>query len=78
MLLSHCALSYRWVVVVKLLKPFFQAWREEGSLAQYRTKDVADVEAATLDVASGVPGRTRLDTVKAGLKREMMKSMGLQ
>ena len=45
----------------------------ERDLAKFRDRAAAEAEVATLDVASGVIGRTRVDTVKQGLEEEVRK-----
>ena len=55
-----------------------QAWRnEDQDLGQYLERMVADQEVATLDLASGLEGRTRVESVRLGLEREVRRHMGL-
>ena len=51
-----------------------QAWRsEEEDLGRFGVQEAAEAETATLDVASGVAGRTRVDTVRERLEEGVMK-----
>ena len=51
-----------------------QAWRNEQlDLRRFRDNDAATEEATSLDVASEVEGRTRVDTVKEGLRDQFQK-----
>ena len=69
------------VVSFKRCYDFFclQAWRNENQdLGQYLEGMTASHEVATLDQASGVEGRTRVDSVRLGLEREVRRHMSLE
>ena len=49
----------------------------EQDLGKFRDPAVAMEEACILDTASGVEGRTRVETVKTMLREEVKRLLGL-